>query len=290
MDWRSTPRAWPRRAAAASRSIWRRFRSRRRRAACRRRRAARRLTTPWATAKILSCCWRRRRTAAEADRARPAAGRADHADWRVRRAGRACGRSTASGASDAARTARVTALSDDEPMNEFAFLAADEADTERLGAALAAALPPGTTVALIGTLGAGKTRLVQAVAAALGVPRDAATSPTFVLVNEYRGRAADLPLRRLPPARRGRVSGAGARGVLRVRRASRSSSGPTAWRTACRRSAWRFAAKRSGETERRFTIDARRRRRSSARVESDRELATVARRPVALSPRSVTGG
>jgi tRNA threonylcarbamoyladenosine biosynthesis protein TsaE len=73
-------------------------------------------------------------------------------------------------------------------MEEFTFTAHSEADTERLGAALAAALPPGTTVALIGTLGAGKTRLVQAVAGALGVPRDAATSPTFVLVNEYRGR------------------------------------------------------------------------------------------------------
>jgi tRNA threonylcarbamoyladenosine biosynthesis protein TsaE len=51
---------------------------------------------------------------------------------------------------------------------------------------LADVLPPGTVVALVGTLGAGKTRLVQAVAAALGVPRDEVTSPTFVLVNEYR--------------------------------------------------------------------------------------------------------
>lgn len=73
-------------------------------------------------------------------------------------------------------------------MQEFTFTARDEADTERLGQALAQALPPRTVVALIGTLGAGKTRLVQAVAASLGVPRDAATSPTFVLVNEYRGR------------------------------------------------------------------------------------------------------
>jgi tRNA threonylcarbamoyladenosine biosynthesis protein TsaE len=63
----------------------------------------------------------------------------------------------------------------------------NEQDTERLGAALAAALPPGTTVGLIGTLGAGKTRLVRAVAAALGVPETNVTSPTFVLVNEYRG-------------------------------------------------------------------------------------------------------
>jgi tRNA threonylcarbamoyladenosine biosynthesis protein TsaE len=63
----------------------------------------------------------------------------------------------------------------------------DERDTERLGAALADALPPGTVVGLIGTLGAGKTRLVQAVATALGVPPGSVTSPTFVLVNEYRG-------------------------------------------------------------------------------------------------------
>jgi tRNA threonylcarbamoyladenosine biosynthesis protein TsaE len=62
----------------------------------------------------------------------------------------------------------------------------NEQDTDRLGAALAEVLPPGTVVALIGTLGAGKTRLVQAVAAALGFPCDAVTSPTFVLVNEYR--------------------------------------------------------------------------------------------------------
>jgi tRNA threonylcarbamoyladenosine biosynthesis protein TsaE len=73
-------------------------------------------------------------------------------------------------------------------MPEFVFNSQSESDTERLGAALAATLPPGTTVALIGTLGAGKTRLVQAVAGALGISRDEATSPTFVLVNEYRGR------------------------------------------------------------------------------------------------------
>jgi tRNA threonylcarbamoyladenosine biosynthesis protein TsaE len=70
----------------------------------------------------------------------------------------------------------------------FQFVANSEVDTERLGTALAGALPGGTVVALIGTLGAGKTRLVQAFAAAQGVPRDEATSPTFVLVNEYQGR------------------------------------------------------------------------------------------------------
>ena len=59
--------------------------------------------------------------------------------------------------------------------------------TERLGAALAAALPPGTVVALLGTLGAGKTRLVQAIAAACGVERADVVSPTFVLCATYCG-------------------------------------------------------------------------------------------------------
>src|SRR3954453_14262736 len=72
-------------------------------------------------------------------------------------------------------------------MNEFVFDAADETATDRFGAALAATLPPGTTVALCGTLGAGKTRLVQAIAAALGVPREEIVSPTFVLCQQYRG-------------------------------------------------------------------------------------------------------
>jgi tRNA threonylcarbamoyladenosine biosynthesis protein TsaE len=69
----------------------------------------------------------------------------------------------------------------------FTLIANDEHDTSRLGAALANALPPGTVVGLIGTLGSGKTRLVQAVAEALGFSRDRVTSPTFVLVNEYVG-------------------------------------------------------------------------------------------------------
>ena len=43
-------------------------------------------------------------------------------------------------------------------------------------------------MALVGTLGAGKTRLVQAIAAAAGVDRRCVVSPTFVLVQEYSGR------------------------------------------------------------------------------------------------------
>lgn len=54
---------------------------------------------------------------------------------------------------------------------------------ERLGARLGA----GDVVALTGELGAGKTCFVQGLVRGLGATT-AATSPTFVLVNEYRGR------------------------------------------------------------------------------------------------------
>lgn len=73
-------------------------------------------------------------------------------------------------------------------MSQFIFTAITIDDTERLGVALAALLPPGTTIALCGTLGAGKTRLVQAIAAASGVNRADVVSPTFVLCHEYHGR------------------------------------------------------------------------------------------------------
>jgi tRNA threonylcarbamoyladenosine biosynthesis protein TsaE len=73
-------------------------------------------------------------------------------------------------------------------MERFVYEAAGEEGTAALGAALAELLPDGTTVALCGTLGAGKTRLVQAVAAGCGVDRRDVVSPTFVLIHEYQGR------------------------------------------------------------------------------------------------------
>lgn len=72
-------------------------------------------------------------------------------------------------------------------MKRIVYEAHNEADTEKLGTWLSAALPDGAVVALCGTLGAGKTRLVRAVAAASGIdPRDV-VSPTFVLMQEYHG-------------------------------------------------------------------------------------------------------
>lgn len=60
-------------------------------------------------------------------------------------------------------------------------------ETQAVGETLAASLGPGDVVALTGELGAGKTCFVQGLTRGLGVVVRA-TSPTFVLVNEYRGR------------------------------------------------------------------------------------------------------
>lgn len=72
-------------------------------------------------------------------------------------------------------------------MQRLALDTPDEAGTARLGHALARALPGTATLALVGTLGAGKTRLVQALAAACGIDPASVTSPTFVLCQPYHG-------------------------------------------------------------------------------------------------------
>ncbi len=67
------------------------------------------------------------------------------------------------------------------------FLTRSAEETEAAGEALGRELRAGDVVALTGPLGAGKTCFVQGLVRGLGVTTRA-TSPTFVLVNEYRGR------------------------------------------------------------------------------------------------------
>ena len=61
-------------------------------------------------------------------------------------------------------------------------------ETAALGKRLGAACGPGALLALVGDLGAGKTRFVKGLASGLGIAEDEVTSPTFVLMNLHRGR------------------------------------------------------------------------------------------------------
>ena len=60
------------------------------------------------------------------------------------------------------------------------------AETEALGARIAAGLAPGAVVVVSGDLGAGKTTLVRGACRALGV-EEPVTSPTFTIGQRYRG-------------------------------------------------------------------------------------------------------
>ena len=64
------------------------------------------------------------------------------------------------------------------------MLLAGQAETEALGARIAAGLRVGDAVTLEGDLGAGKTCLARAILRALGVEEDV-PSPTFTLVQTY---------------------------------------------------------------------------------------------------------
>ncbi|HME92874.1 MAG TPA: tRNA (adenosine(37)-N6)-threonylcarbamoyltransferase complex ATPase subunit type 1 TsaE [Methylomirabilota bacterium] len=75
-------------------------------------------------------------------------------------------------------------------------------ETQAIGERLGARLVAGSVVACTGELGAGKTCFLQGLARGLGVT-GAVTSPTFVLVNHYRGR---LPVYHLDAYRTGSLT------------------------------------------------------------------------------------
>jgi tRNA threonylcarbamoyladenosine biosynthesis protein TsaE len=67
-----------------------------------------------------------------------------------------------------------------------------EDETAALGREVAATLSAGDVLLLYGDLGAGKTAFVRGLAEGLGIPREEVSSPTFTLIQEYRG--GRLPL------------------------------------------------------------------------------------------------
>jgi tRNA threonylcarbamoyladenosine biosynthesis protein TsaE len=80
----------------------------------------------------------------------------------------------------------VTAARAEAALDPDARVSDSESATEALGAAFAAALEAGDAVVLSGPLGAGKTRFVAGLARGLHA-RARVRSPSFTLINEYRG-------------------------------------------------------------------------------------------------------
>ena len=81
------------------------------------------------------------------------------------------------------------------------IISSSEEDTSSAGERFATQLEAGDVVLLYGDLGAGKTAFVRGVARGLGASSDEVTSPTFTLMQEYRGRLTlvHVDLYRLSP-------------------------------------------------------------------------------------------
>ena len=87
-------------------------------------------------------------------------------------------------------------------MSRRTFASRAPAETRAIGERLGARLTPGAVIACTGELGAGKTCFLQGLARGLGVT-SGVTSPTFVLVNQYRGR---MPIYHLDAYRTGSLT------------------------------------------------------------------------------------
>ena len=73
-------------------------------------------------------------------------------------------------------------------MNQLEFVAKAETATRRFGQAIGKHLAARTVLYLNGTLGAGKSRLVQAIASGLDIDPEHVQSPTFTLMTPHAGR------------------------------------------------------------------------------------------------------
>ena len=69
----------------------------------------------------------------------------------------------------------------------FQYVSKSTADTEALGERIASLLKGTEQIALFGDLGAGKTAFTRGICRGLGIA-DGVSSPTFAIVNAYRGR------------------------------------------------------------------------------------------------------
>ena len=80
------------------------------------------------------------------------------------------------------------AIATSDSANHFVDIQIDTlADCQALAELLASTITTPMTVALSGTLGAGKTQFTRFFAMALGAPSESISSPTFMLVHQYPG-------------------------------------------------------------------------------------------------------
>jgi tRNA threonylcarbamoyladenosine biosynthesis protein TsaE len=82
------------------------------------------------------------------------------------------------------------------------LISGSAAETEAIGARLAAELEPGDLVLVVGEVGTGKTTLIRGACRALGV-EEPVVSPTFTIGRRYRGR---VPISHLDLYRLGELS------------------------------------------------------------------------------------
>jgi tRNA threonylcarbamoyladenosine biosynthesis protein TsaE len=87
-------------------------------------------------------------------------------------------------------------------MHKYEFFSSSPAATLKFGRKIGEFLPAGSIIALMGELGCGKTLMTRGICNGLGVPPRQVNSPTFQLVNEYRGR---LPVIHLDLYRLGNI-------------------------------------------------------------------------------------
>jgi tRNA threonylcarbamoyladenosine biosynthesis protein TsaE len=127
-----------------------------------------------------------------------------------------------------------------------------EEETAAAGEQFAARLHAGDVVLLHGDLGAGKTAFIRGVARGLDAPPDDVSSPTFTIIQEYRGRLTlhHVDLYRLAPAEVGELgldelceSG----GVVAIEWAERWADAPAG--------AWVVRMAHQGDAERRIVIE-----------------------------------
>lgn len=85
----------------------------------------------------------------------------------------------------------MTSVQNRVPIEEIKLLSIE--DTEQYAQTLSRKIKPGSVIALVGDLGAGKTTFTQCFCRALGVS-EYVTSPSFNLMNAYKGFHLEAPI------------------------------------------------------------------------------------------------